>query len=262
MAIDTHVHFDLMGRGTGPEEIIRRAAAAGVDKMVAVGGTAAGNECAVRLARQFPDAVRAAVGFNRDAAGAEFDEKAFESLLASGAAAAIGETGLDFHRGCGTREAQIRLFKSMLAVARAYALPAVIHNRDADGDMESILTEHARLWPGPPARIGVCHCFTGSASLAERWVGLGFHVSFSGIVTFAKQASLLEAARGVPAERLLVETDSPFLSPEPVRGTENEPANLVYTIRALAAARNCQPERLAAVTARNADELFFKKAGA
>lgn len=262
MATDTHVHFDLMSRFSGPEEVIRRAAQAGVDKMVAVGGSAAGNECAVRLARLFPDAIRAAVGFNRDSAGTRFDAKAFEELLSSGAASAVGETGLDFHRGRETRAAQIELFKKMLAFARSYVLPVVVHNRDSDEDMEGILAEHARLWPGPPELVGVCHCFTGSASLAERWLGLGFHVSFSGIVTFAKQAGLIEAARRVPDERLLVETDSPFLAPEPVRGTENEPANLVYTLRALAAARNCAPERLTAITARNANELFFNEANA
>ena len=267
MLIDTHVHFDLMNREP-PETVIARAAAAGVEKMVAVGGTAEANKIALQVAKNHPRNIRAAIGLDRHQAELNPALAEFERTLAENNAAAIGETGLDFHHERPGREAQINLFRHMLKIARARQKPVIVHNRGADSDLIAILAEHARSWQGPAGKIGVCHCFTGSKEFAERVLELGFSISFSGIITFQKSrssnndahAGLIEAARAVPEDRLLVETDSPFLAPVPLRGRPNEPANVRYTAQALALIRNCPLESIASVTTQNAERLFFNEA--
>lgn len=264
MLIDTHVHFDLMLNREQPEAVIARAAAGGVEKMVAVGGSAPANKIALRIAKAYPRNIRAAISFDRQQAGLNPPIDELEKTLGENCVAAIGETGLDFYHPTPGREAQIALFRRMLEIARARRKPVIIHNRAAEQDLIAILAEHARSWPGPADRIGVCHCFTGSRAFAERVLELGFSISFSGIITFWKprpgdpaDGSLVEAARAVPDDRLLVETDSPFLAPVPLRGKANEPANVRYTAQALAVIRNCAPESIASATTRNAERLFF-----
>lgn len=265
MLVDTHVHFDLLVQREPAQAAIARAVSAGVEKMVAVGGSAAANEIALRIAKAHPRNVRAALGFDRQQAGLDPPVDEFEKALGQNCVAAIGETGLDFHHPAPGREAQIALFRSMLKIARARCKPVIIHNRDADEDLIAILAAHARSWPGPAGRIGVFHCFTGSRAFAERVLELGFSISFSGIITFHKpgaedrrSAGLVEAVRAVPDESLLIETDSPFLAPVPLRGRPNEPANLAYIARALAAIRNCPLESIAEITTRNAERMFFQ----
>lgn len=268
---DSHAHFARLDGPDGAAALLKRAAAAGVDRVLAIGGEPSANALAIEAARAFPANVRAAVGLDRDQAAAYPDEAALERAarhLADTVAAArtevvaIGEIGLDFHYHPETKALQQPLLERLLALAREWTLPVAVHGRDAEAEVLSALRRHRDLWPGEPARIGVLHCFTGTASLAADLLALDYHLSFSGIVTFGNADRLREIARGVPADRLLVETDTPYLAPVPVRGRPNEPAYLPHVVAALARVRGEPPERLAETTARNAARLFGWERGA
>ncbi|MBN1557797.1 MAG: TatD family hydrolase [Lentisphaerae bacterium] len=252
---DSHMHVENPDALAG---MLERARAAGVAGMLAVGGTEALNAAALEAARRYPEAVRAAVGWDREAAGQAGRAAALERLLAAAgaAAAAVGEIGLDFHYAPERAEAQAALFRAQLEVARAHGLPVVVHSREAEAATRAALEAHAAAWTGPSERLGVLHCFTGSADFARACVDLGFFISFSGIVTFRKADALRRTAAAVPDDRLLIETDTPYCTPEPHRGKRNEPAYLVHTAARLAELRGTDPRTLAALTAANARRLF------
>jgi TatD DNase family protein len=170
------------------------------------------------------------------------------------AAVAVGEIGLDYHYDFSPRSVQREVFVEQLATARALNLPIVIHTREADDDTFAVLASEGRGIPG------VFHCFTGSIDRARKALDLGFHVSLAGIVTFPKATDLHEVAAFVPEDRLLVETDSPFLAPVPHRGKRNEPAFVSHVVDALAAIRGTSPGQVAALTTRNFLELFARTA--
>ncbi|MCX6995806.1 MAG: TatD family hydrolase [Kiritimatiellaeota bacterium] len=254
--VDTHVHFDAY-RETGElAAVLERAAAAGVQRMIAMGGAEDGNAFALELAAAHPERIRAAVGFDRHLAGQAPDFARLAEQAARPGVAAIGECGLDYHYSPETAAAQRALFARMLALARDRRLPVVVHSREAEDDTLALLKEHAAAWAGDPARLGVLHCFTGGADFARRVLASGLWVSFSGILTFRNADAIRAAARIVPADRLLVETDAPYLAPEPHRGHKNEPALVADVARALAATRGEPVERVAEQTARNAAHLF------
>jgi TatD DNase family protein len=167
---------------------------------------------------------------------------------------AIGEAGLDYHYDYSPRDAQEQGLRTHIAAARRTGLPLVIHCREADADMERILTEEMARGAFP----AVLHCFTGSRELAFAAVKLGCYVSFSGIITFKKSDDLRAIAAALPADRILVETDAPYLAPDPFRGKRNEPAYVTHTAKALAAARGISPEAAAAQTSENFFRLFAK----
>lgn len=255
-AFDSHAHFDeFVGDGT-LGDILHRANQAGVRRMIAIGGSVEANQRAVELARAHPEVMRATVGFDRDEAMRAPDWSSVEPCLEDPRVVAVGETGLDYHYEPHTAEAQKALFRANLARATATCRPVVVHTREADDDTVALLAEHAAGWGGDPARIGVIHCFTGSADLARRLLDLGFMISFSGIVTFKKSEDLRAVARLVPADRLLVETDAPYLAPVPHRGKRNEPGWVVEVVAALASARNDTLQAMAEITWTNASRLF------
>jgi TatD DNase family protein len=163
----------------------------------------------------------------------------------------VGETGLDFHYDLSPREAQEAAFRRSLRIARAAGKPVVIHLREADQAAERILREE-----GLPAAGGVVHCFTGDATSARTWLSLGLHISVAGIATFKTAEAIREAVRLVPHDRLLVETDSPFLAPVPLRGKRNEPANVVHVAAKVAEVWGLPAEAVAALTTANARRLF------
>jgi TatD DNase family protein len=167
---------------------------------------------------------------------------------------AIGEAGLDYYYKHSTPEAQAEGFRRHIAAARLTGLPLEIHTRDADEDTARILEEEHAKGPFP----AILHCYTGGPELAARALKLGLYVSFSGVVTFKKSDALREIARLVPLDRLLVETDAPFLAPEPYRGKTNEPAYVAHTAKALAAVKGATPEDLAGITTENFFRLFGK----
>ena len=255
---DTHVHFDGVAAAADLESVVARADSAGVSRMLAVGGDAVRNLFAADFAAEHLSAVRAVVGYDRDCAGGHCPEQDLELLLKRGTTmAALGEIGLDYHYHPESRGAQRELLARMLDVARIHGLPVVVHSREADDDTVSLLGEHCRACDGDlQARIGVLHCFTGDASFARRLVDLGFYVSFSGIVSFRNADSLREAARIVPRNRLLIETDAPYLAPVPHRGKQNEPSLVPHVAEALAAARGESVKDIAEATFLNACRLF------
>lgn len=241
---DTHAHFP--GDPDGIAAILKRARAAGVERLMAVGGSPELNGAALKaaeIAAADPDAaprVVVALGTDRDQPGL---------LPVEGTRAAVGEIGLDFHYSPETAPAQEKLFAAQLEEAKRLGLPVVIHTRDADDATLGVLDE-------TDSHFGVIHCFTGSVPFEKKLLDRGFHVSISGIVTFRAAENVRDAARYAPDDRLLVETDSPFLAPVPMRGQANEPAFLVHTAAFLADLRGTTPEALALLTTANAVELL------
>jgi len=242
--IDTHAHLDP----SSAEEVLARAQAAGVDRVITVATSIAGAHHALELAGSHPG-VFAALGIHpHNAAGedaARLDE--LRELLGSDRAVAVGETGLDYFRDYAPRAAQRRLFEAQLAIAADLGKPVVIHTRAADADTLDVLA-------GFDGTV-VLHCFSSTA-LLEPALERGWYVSFAGNVTYPKAPELRAAARLVPAERLLAETDSPYLSPQPVRGKTNEPAYVMHTLQALAQARGEDAAALAARIDENATAAF------
>ncbi len=242
--IDTHAHLDALD---DPAAAVARAGDAGVTRIVTIGTDP------ISWANMLPiveehDGVYGAAGIHPHAAASEFDVDALERLVAHPKIVAVGEIGLDYHRDYAPREAQSKIFIYQLALAKRAQLPVVIHNRAADDDTVSIL----RQWFDGTV---VLHCFSSLALLPEA-VEHGCYVSFAGNVTYAKAEDLRDAARAVPAELILAETDCPYLAPQPVRGKTNEPAYLVHTVAALAEARGEEPDALAAQIDANATAAF------
>jgi TatD DNase family protein len=228
---DTHAHFE--GSAAEIAAQLDRARAAGVARVMAVGGSEELN-AAARCA----ETPYRALGWDRDQAGRELPPIDYDGVTA------VGEIGLDYHYTPETRAAQRTLFARQLDLARTRGLPVVVHTREADDDTLGLLREI-------PSK-GIIHCFTGSRPFCGRLLDLGFFVSISGIVTFKAAENVRDVARYIPGDRLLIETDAPYLAPVPRRGQPNEPAFLVHTARFLADLRQTPVEALAAQTAANA----------
>jgi TatD DNase family protein len=252
---DTHAHLDQVDFDADRDAVVERARAAGVSTILAIGTTAAASARCVELAAQY-DGVYAAVGIqpNYVAAAGAGDWAQIVALARAPRVVAIGETGLDRYWDHTPFEMQQDYFDRHLRLAAELGLPFVVHMRDCSEDILVMLrAAHARSAP----LVGVMHSFTGDAAMAAECAALGMHVSFAGMATYKKSAELRAVAATIPADRILIETDSPYLSPEPVRGTRrNEPANLVHTATCLAAACGHSPEAFAEQTTRNAQRLF------
>jgi TatD DNase family protein len=244
--IDTHAHLDALD--DEPAAVVARAHDAGVTRIVTVGTDVAGSRRALELADAH-DGVFAVVGIHPHGAGdaTDADVAAIRELLAHPKAVAVGETGLDWFRDYAPRDRQLRLFGSMLAVAGESGKPVVVHTRAADEDTLTALG-------GFDGRV-VLHCFSSPRMLPTA-LERGWYVSFAGNVTFPKATDLRLAAREVPADRILAETDSPYLAPQPVRGKRNEPAYVVHTLTGLAAARNEDVHELELRIDANARDCF------
>lgn len=255
MLIDTHCHLDDANCPGGPAATLERARAAGVEGflVIGVGATTAPAREAVALARQERD-VRAAVGLHphdaREATAEVRDELA--RLAASPEVTAVGEIGLDYHYDHSPRDVQQEVFRHFLGLARALKKPAVIHTREAAADTLRILREERAQEVG-----GIIHCFSEDIAFAREALDLGFFLSFSGIVTFKSARSIQEVAAWAPADRILVETDAPYLAPVPFRGKRCEPAHVVHTARFVAQLRGLGFDELAALTTANARGLVL-----
>ncbi|MBZ5578264.1 MAG: TatD family hydrolase [Acidobacteriia bacterium] len=252
--VDSHCHLDDRQFDEDREAAIERARAAGVGTLMAI-GTGSGPpdlEAALRLADQYPFIV-ATVGVHpHDASKASEDTFVrLQELARRPRVKAIGEIGLDYHYDFSPREVQRAVFERQLTIAAEAGRPVVIHTREAWDDTLAIL--RAR-WNGG----GVMHCFTGNEQQAGQALDLGFHLAFGGVLTFPKAEEVRQAARITPEERLLVETDCPYLAPVPMRGKRNEPAFLVETVRRLAEVRGVPPERIAEQTTRNFRRLCLQ----
>ena len=244
--IDTHAHLDACA--DRPSALLRRAREAGVDRVLTVGTGLDSSREALALAERHEE-VFAVVGIDPHQAGGPEASRVGElrELFAGERAVAVGETGLDFFRDGAPRERQVQLFEAQLELAEELARPVVIHNRDAD-------EETARVLAGFGGTV-VLHCFS-SPGLLEPALDRGYYVSFAGNVTFPKADVLRAAAKRVPADRILAETDSPYLAPQPRRGRPNEPAYVIHTVEALATVRGEEPHELAAQIDENARAAF------
>lgn len=249
---DTHAHLHFPEFADDLGAVLARARAAGVRRMLTIGTDVETSRAAVALAAREPD-VWASVGVHPHDAD-EADAAALVEiarLAAEPRVVGIGETGLDFFRNLSPREAQERAFRAQLALARCVGKPVIVHCRDAHEETLAILAEERVGETG-----GVMHCFSGDTAIARRCLDLGLLISLAGPVTYPKARALPEVARFVPGDRLVVETDCPFLPPQPYRGKRNEPAYLAITAARVAELRGESLQTLAARTSENAAKLF------
>lgn len=260
--VDAHCHLDGRHFSEGPEAVIDRARAAGVVGLVVVG--LASPEAsdpletakfAVDLARRHPDSIAACVGLHpHDARGwTDVLHEGLRSLALQPEVAAVGEIGLDYHYDHSTREQQRDVFARLIGLAREVHKPIVVHTRAAPADTLQRLEEHGARDVG-----GIIHCFSEDIAFARRALDLDFDLSFSGVVTFKNAGALQQVASWAPAERILVETDSPYLAPVPLRGKRCEPAFVVHTLKCIAALRGTSPEALAPIAVKNTQRRFGK----
>jgi TatD DNase family protein len=254
MLIDSHCHLDAEKFAADFSAVLDRAAAAGVERMLSIGTGDGPPELdrAVRLADRY-EPVYATVGVHPHDASKVTPQSLDELRALAGhpKVIAFGEIGLDYHYDFSPREVQREVFLAQLTLARELELPVIIHTREAWDDTMALLREH---WQGP----GIMHCFTGDVAQAEEALGLGFHLAFGGVLTFRTAENVREAARIVPEDRLLVETDAPYLAPIPWRGKRNEPSFMIETVRKLAEVRGSTVDRIAAVTAANFERLCLR----
>jgi TatD DNase family protein len=253
--IDHHCHLDFPQLAADRAGLLARAKKAGVAVMVTISTRIKRLPELIAIAEAHDD-VYCSVGTHPHNAHEELDIATEEIVRLSRhpKVVAIGEAGLDYYYKHSTPEAQAEGFRRHIAAARATGLPLEIHTREADADTIRILEDEHAKGPFP----AILHCYTGGPELAQRALALGLYVSFTGVVTFKKSDALREIAASVPLDRLLVETDAPYLAPEPYRGKTNEPAYVVHTAKALAAAKRVPVEKLAAATTENFYRLFGK----
>ncbi|VBB06581.1 uncharacterised hydrolase tatd-type [Lucifera butyrica] len=251
MLFDSHAHLDDKRFDSDREAAIARAAANGVTHIINVGADMASSANSVLLAERH-ETIYAAVGMHPHDAK-DMQEKDYEQLAAwtgHPKVIAIGEIGLDYYYDLSPRDIQKQVFIRQLDLARQTGKPFIIHDRDAHGDIMEIMRREGK------GLTGVFHCFSGSLEMARDVIKLGFYVSIAGPVTFANSVKLKEVAREVPLDRLLVETDSPYLTPQPYRGRRNEPAHVRLVAAEVARLRGMETEALAAATTGNVRTLF------
>ena len=255
MLVDRHCHLDFPDFASELDAVVARARAAGLMRVVSISTRVRRFAGLLAIAERYPE-VYCSVGTHPHYAHEEPDITAHDLVVRTRhpKVVAIGEAGLDYHYDRSPRDAQERGFRTHIAAARTTGLPLVIHTREADADTARILEEET----GQGAFPFVLHCFTGGADLARRAVALGGYVSFSGIVTFKNSVELRAIAAELSADRILVETDAPYLAPNPFRGKRNEPAYVVETAKMLAETRGASFEEIAQQTSDNFFRLFSK----
>ncbi|OQY50664.1 MAG: hypothetical protein B6240_01255 [Desulfobacteraceae bacterium 4572_87] len=252
MLIDSHCHLDMKDFNKDREAVIDRALKHDIVHMISIGIDVKSSESALALAHQYPF-ISATVGCHPhevDACGPE-DLKMLSRMAAEPEVVAWGEIGLDYYRNYSTKENQRKIFQVQLELARAAELPVIIHDREAHEEVYATLKKM-----GKGEQKGVIHCFSGDRELAEAFIALGYYISIPGTVTYKKAVQVKEVAAAIPLDRMLVETDSPFLAPVPRRGKRNEPSLINHTAREIAALRGIPFETVAEQTTRNARMIF------
>jgi TatD DNase family protein len=255
MLVDSHCHLDFPELASERAGVLARARAAGIGTLLTISTKITEFETIRAIAESDPD-IWCTVGIHPHEAEPQPETSVdrFVALTQHPKVVGIGEAGLDFYYDHSPRDRQRQVFLTQIRAAREAGVPLVVHTRDADADTAAILAEESQ---GGALR-GVLHCFSSGMDLAMRGVELGFYISFSGMVTFKKADALRDVVRAVPLERILVETDSPFLAPVPMRGKRNEPAFVVHTARAVAQLKEIDEAELAAATTANFYRLFDK----
>jgi TatD DNase family protein len=255
MLVDSHCHLDFPDFAADLDGVVARARAVDIGRMVTISTRVKKLDGLLAITERFPD-VYCSVGTHPHNAHEELDVTASDlaAYTRSAKVVALGEAGLDYHYDNSPRDAQERGFRTHIAAARETGLPLVIHTREADADTARILEEET----GKGAFPAVLHCFTGGADLAQRAIALGLFISFTGILTFKNSAALRDIAAELPADRILVETDAPYLAPGKFRGKRNEPAYVVETAKVLAETRGVTLDEIARQTSANFFRLFAK----
>jgi TatD DNase family protein len=250
--IDSHAHVQMPQFDADRSAVIAAAFAADVGQIVVPGVDVASSRAAIALAAAYPGRIFAAVGTHPHDA-TTLDAVALQTqreLARAPGVVAIGEIGLDYYRDLSPRETQRHALTEQLALARALGLPVILHNRDSADDLIALLRTHGQ------GVTGVFHCFSGDRALARQALDLGFYLSFAGTLTYSRSADLADVAAWAPLDRLLVETDCPYLAPQPVRGRRNEPRHVTHTAHHLAELRGVPLEAVAQATTHNATALF------
>lgn len=255
MLVDSHCHLDFPDFSGELPDVLARAGNADVGLMLTI-CTHVTRFPQVKALAEAHDKVWCTVGIHPHEAGnePETDAASLMALAEHPKVVGFGETGLDYYYDHSPREAQQRAFRAHIAAARRTGLPVVIHTRDADADMAAILREEMAAGPFP----GLIHCFSSGPELAELAIGFGLYLSFSGIITFKTAEPLRETLKGVPLDRILVETDAPYLAPIPKRGKRNEPAYVSYTAARIAEVKGLGPQQVGEATTANFLRLFSK----
>ncbi|GAX00290.1 TatD family hydrolase [Secundilactobacillus mixtipabuli] len=249
---DSHTHLNSEEFIDDVPHYLARAADLGVVKMTIVGSNTELNQQAIRLAHEYPQ-LHAAVGWHPEDSkfyDAE-KEKVLEQQLTEDRVVALGEIGLDYHWDTSPQDVQRRVFKRQIEIAKAHHLPIVVHNRDAFEDTYNIIKSVGIQETG-----GVMHSFNGDPEWLKKFLDLGMMISYSGVASFKNAHEVHDAVRATPLDRMMVETDAPYLTPEPHRGEQNEPGFTRYTVEAIAKERDTSPEEIAAATWRNAHRFF------
>ena len=247
---DTHCHLDMKEFDPDRKEVIERARAAGIEAMITIGSDLKGTVSAMKISSQY-DFIYASIGIHPHDAK-DFNDDIYRQLKEWANAirvVAIGETGLDYHYDHSPRQAQRDVFEKHLRLAEETGLPVIVHSREAQKDTIEILGRSG-------INRGVMHCFSGDMEMAEQLMSMGFYISVAGPVTFKKTRELKEIAGSIPDDYLMVETDAPYLSPEPFRGRRNEPAFIIETLKQIADLRKVSLEDMARITSLNAKRLF------
>ena len=245
--IDSHAHYDDSSFDADREEVLRELFSGEICKIVNIGCSVKSSYSSVKLAEEYAG-IYAAVGLHPDAAD-EIDRiEEIRRLCGNKKVVAVGEIGLDYHYEEHSRDIQKKAFEEQLKLAAELDMPVVIHSRDAWEDTMELLRKYRPK--------GVMHCFSGSAEIAREIVTMGMYVGFTGVVTFKNAKKALKALEAVPLDRLLVETDCPYMAPEPNRGKRNYSGYLPYTVAAMAAVKGVSPDEMAEITAENAERLF------
>lgn len=265
MMIDTHCHLNFDAYADDFADVLARAAAQGVTRVINPGIDEESSRAGVALAQAHPGIVYAAVGYhpNSTADLAPDHLSGIEALAAEPGVVAIGEIGLDYYWDKSPKDRQRRAFEAQLDLARRLELPVIIHNREASDDTLAVLIDWARDLPASlVGRAGVLHSFSAPAHLAQAALDAGFYLGFTGPITYRNADDLRAIASRVPLDRLLVETDGPFLTPIPHRGKRNEPAYIPLIVERLAALHRLTPAEIAQATTANAERLFRLNADA
>ncbi len=255
MLVDSHCHLDYLARDGDLDDVVARARAAGVDTMITI-CTKLSEFDGVRAIAERYDGIYCSVGVHPHEADEEgqADSERLRALAGHPKVVGIGETGLDYYYEHASRDRQRGSFRAHIAAARETGLPLIVHSRDADDDTAAILREEH----GQGAYPGVIHCFTAGPELAQAALALGLYISMSGIVTFRKAEALRDIVRDIPLDRLLIETDAPYLAPVPMRGKRNEPAFVAHTAAAVAKIKDISTKELTRITGDNTRRLFSK----
>ncbi len=248
--IDTHCHIEMDSFRKDRDEVLRRAQNENIEAIITIGSDYKSNIDNLSLIKKY-DILYASVGIHPHDSK-DFDDRCYNDILEWSRAdkvVAIGETGLDYHYEHSPRDIQREVFKRHLEISKVTGLPVIVHSREAKDDTLAILKDSG-------ITRGVLHCFSGDIDMAERAMEMGLYISFSGSITFKNARRILEIVKAVPDDYLLVETDAPYLTPEPLRGKRNEPSFIVHTVEKLALLRGVSPEDIARITTLNAKRLF------